>query len=118
MLPPKFFIHQQMHFLLILENTKIYIKTYITIAPTCFGLRPSSGGLHLSIAKVTRMSKQWVKLRRYVLRGGVAACCHKLSHHRITHFTVCFNVSVTLAMLKCKLPDDGRRPKHVGAIVM
>jgi hypothetical protein len=30
--------HQQMHFLLILENSKIYMKTYITIAPTCFGL--------------------------------------------------------------------------------
>jgi hypothetical protein len=26
---PKFFIHQQMNFLLILEITKIYIKTYI-----------------------------------------------------------------------------------------
>jgi hypothetical protein len=32
-----------MHFLLILENSKIYIKTYIKIAPTCFGLQPSSG---------------------------------------------------------------------------
>jgi hypothetical protein len=31
--------------LLILENSKIYIKTYIKIVPTCFGLRPSSGGL-------------------------------------------------------------------------
>jgi hypothetical protein len=53
--------------LLILENSKIYIKTYIKIAPTCFGLRPSSEGLHL---------------------------------------------------LKCKLPDDGRRPKHVAAILI
>jgi hypothetical protein len=49
----KFFIHQQMHFLLILENTKIYIKTYIKITPTCLSLRPSSGSLHLSLAKVT-----------------------------------------------------------------
>jgi hypothetical protein len=48
--------------LLILENTKIYI------------LRPSSGSLYLSLAKVTLMSKQSVKLRRYVLCGGVAAC--------------------------------------------
>jgi hypothetical protein len=30
---PKFFIHQQMHFLWILANSKIYIKTYIKIAP-------------------------------------------------------------------------------------
>jgi hypothetical protein len=30
----------------------------------------------------------------------------------------CFNISVTLARLNCKLPDDGRRPKHVGAILI
>jgi hypothetical protein len=60
--------------LLILENSKIYIKTYIKITPTCFGLRPSSGSLHPSLAKVTLMLKQSIKLRRYVLCGGVAAC--------------------------------------------
>ena len=27
-------------------------------------------------------------------------------------------INVTLAMLKCKLPDDGRRPKHVGAVLI
>jgi len=26
--------------------------------------------------------------------------------------------NVTLAMLKCKLPDDGRRPKHVAAVLI
>jgi hypothetical protein len=61
-----------MHYLLILENSKIYIKTCIKIAPACFGPRPSSGRLHLSLAKVTLMLKQLVKLRRYVLCGGVA----------------------------------------------
>jgi hypothetical protein len=60
--------------LLILQNSKIYIKTYIKIVPACFGLRPSSGSLHLSLAKVTLMLKKSVKLRRYVLCGGVAAC--------------------------------------------
>jgi hypothetical protein len=60
-----------MHFLLILENSKIYIKTYIKIAPTCFGLQPSSGSLHLSLAEVTLMLKQSVKLHRYVLCSGV-----------------------------------------------
>jgi hypothetical protein len=30
----------------------------------------------------------------------------------------CFNISVTLASVKCKLPDDGHRPKHVGAILI
>jgi hypothetical protein len=63
-----------MHHLLILENSKIYIKTYIKIAPTCFGPRPSSGSLHLSLAKVTLMLKQLVKLRHYVLCSGAAAC--------------------------------------------
>jgi hypothetical protein len=63
-----------MHYLLILENSKIYIKTYIKIAPTCFGPRQSLGSLHLGLAKVTLMLKQSVKLRRYVLCGGVAAC--------------------------------------------
>jgi hypothetical protein len=34
------------------------------------------------------------------------------------NFTDCFNISVTLARLQCKLPDDGRGPKHVGAILI
>ena len=41
-----------MHFISVLENIKIYIKTYIKIDPTFFGLRPSSGSLHMSLAKV------------------------------------------------------------------
>jgi hypothetical protein len=45
-----------MHFLLILENSKIYIRTYIKIAATCFGVQPSSGSLNLSLAKVTHIS--------------------------------------------------------------
>jgi hypothetical protein len=60
-------------FSLILENSKIYIKTYIKIAATCFGLRPSSGSLQLSLAKVKLMLKQSAKLCRYVLCGGEAA---------------------------------------------
>jgi hypothetical protein len=27
-------------------------------------------------------------------------------------------INVTLATLICKLPDDGRRPKHVGAVLI
>jgi hypothetical protein len=68
------FIYQQMHFILVLGDIKIYMKIYIKIAPTCFGLRPSSVSLHLSLAKVTFIKS--VKVRRYGLRGGVAACCH------------------------------------------
>jgi hypothetical protein len=64
MTSPKSFFHQQMHYLLILENFKIYIKFEVKIAPTCFGPRPSSGSFYLSLANVTIML---VKLRRYVL---------------------------------------------------
>jgi hypothetical protein len=63
-----------MHFISFSENIKIYIKTYIKIAATCFGLRPSSGSLHTSmiLAKVTFIKS--VKVRRYGLCGCVAAC--------------------------------------------
>jgi len=30
----KFFIYQQIHFISVLENTRIYMKTYIKSAPT------------------------------------------------------------------------------------
>ena len=32
------------------------------------------------------------------------------------NLTECFNINITLARLNCKLPDNGRRPKPVGAI--
>jgi hypothetical protein len=41
------FTHQQMHYLLNLERNKIYTKIHTNIAPTCFGLRPSSAWLKL-----------------------------------------------------------------------
>jgi hypothetical protein len=68
----KSFIYQQMHFISVLENIKICIKTFIKIASTCFGLRPSSGSLHMSLAKVTFIKS--VKVRRYGLCGCLAAC--------------------------------------------
>jgi len=49
----KSFIYQQVHFVSALQIIKIYIKTYIKTAPTCFGLRPSSGSLQSSLATVT-----------------------------------------------------------------
>ena len=61
-----------MRFLSVLENIKIYVKTYIKIGPTCFGLRPSSGSLHMNLAKVTFIKS--VKVRRYGLCSCVAAC--------------------------------------------
>ena len=37
------------------NHIKIYIKIHINIAPTCFGLQPSSGSLHWT----------WLKLYLY-----------------------------------------------------
>ena len=46
------YTHQYMHYLLNLEKFKIYIKRHINIAPTCFGLRPSSGSLYRACLKL------------------------------------------------------------------
>jgi len=43
---PTEFNRQHVHYLLNLEKFKIYIKMHTNIAPTCFGLRPSSGSLY------------------------------------------------------------------------
>jgi hypothetical protein len=46
-------VHSPTNLLFIkLGNVSIYIKMYIIIAPTCFGLRPSSGSLY----------RAWLKL--------------------------------------------------------
>ena len=57
-----------MHFISVLENINIYIKT----APSHFVLRPSSGTLHMSLAKVTFIKS--VEVCHYGLCGCVAAC--------------------------------------------
>jgi hypothetical protein len=74
---------------------------------TCFGLRPSSGSLQFSLAEVILILKHSVRLCRYLLFGGVAACPGM----------ACFNINITLARLNCKLLDVGRRPKHVETIL-
>jgi hypothetical protein len=114
------------------------------MAPTCFGLRPSSESLQLSLEKVILILKHSVRLFRNLLCGGVAGCpsvacvlcavqsetlctahnTHAILGHATTpprnklrrNLTECYYINITLARLNCKLPDDGRRPKHVGAI--
>ena len=110
------------------------------MAPTCFGLRPSSGSLQLSLAEVILILRHSVRLHRNLLCGSVTACpsmacvlcavqstAHNtyailghaatLPHNKLRcNLTECLNISITSARLNCKLPDDGRRPKHVGAI--
>jgi hypothetical protein len=101
----KSYIYQQMHFISVLKlNIKINVKIYIKIAPTCFGLQPSPGSLHMSLAKVTFIKS--VTVRRRGLCCCVAACY-------IKSMVVC-----VLCSFICKLPGDGRRPKHVGAILI
>jgi len=52
-----FYLPRDALFISVVESFKIYLKTYnktyIKIAPTCFGLRPTSGSLNMSLAKVT-----------------------------------------------------------------
>ena len=50
------------------------MKIYIIIAPTYFGLRPSSGSLYRAWLKITLLLKHSVKLRRSILCGDVATC--------------------------------------------
>ena len=100
------------------------------MAPTSFGLRPSSGSLQLSLAKIISILKHSVKFLPNLLWGGVAACpsmacvfyavlctAHNTHSNKLRrNLTECFNININLARLICKLPDDGRRPKHVGTI--
>jgi len=66
------------------------------MAPTYFGLRPSSGSLQLSLDKVILILKRLVRLHRNLIRGGVASAQQKihtpywdmLPHHRITNYGV------------------------------
>ena len=60
-----------------------------------------------SVAKVVFMSKHTVKLRRCILCGDVAACREMAC--------VLFVVQTDT---ESKLPENGRRPKHVGTIIM
>ena len=48
--------------------------------------------------------------------GGEHAATHRVVHNDVLLPTTFTNV--TLARLKCKLPDNGRRPKHVGEILI
>jgi len=55
------------------EVLKFTLKS-LWFVPICLNLRPSSGSLHWSLAKVIFRLKFGQKLRRYMLCGGVAAC--------------------------------------------
>ena len=69
------FTHQQIHYLLNLEKFKIYIKIY-KYRSYMFRSTIIIKELVLNLAKVIFMLKHSVKLRRYMLCGDAAACCH------------------------------------------
>ena len=89
------------------------------MAPTCFGLRPSSGSVQLSLAKGILTLKHSVRLRHDLLCGGVLCTAHNTHailghaatppHNKLRrNLTECFNINITLARRNCKLPDDDR----------
>ena len=104
------------------------------MAPTCFGLRPSSGSLQLSLAEVILILKHLVAsvVICYVVvwqhvpvwRVYYVLCTAHRTHITLgraaappnNNLTECLNINITSARLNCKLPDDGRRQKQVGAI--
>jgi hypothetical protein len=65
----------------------------------------------LHLAKVILMLKHLVKLRRYIL------CCDVAARHRAA-CVLCAGQHTTHTPSAVNLPDDGRIPKHVGAIIM
>jgi hypothetical protein len=83
----------------------------------------------MSLAKVTFINS--LKVRHYGLCGCVAAyyiksmvvCVHSTHKpptqpHSQLRLTFTDLMNVTLARLICQLPDGGRRPKYVGAILI
>ena len=80
-------------------NRCTFIKTLIEIYIKIRWL------LHVSVYNHHQGACNWT------LRHA-AAPPHNKSRRNLTE---CFNINMILARLNCKLPDDGRRPKHVGA---
>jgi hypothetical protein len=79
------------------------------IAPTCFGLRPSSGSLYGA----------WLKLH-YIMLGYVVVWQHVLGVACVLS-RFCGVVAACLERdmcVGCCAEWDGRTPKHVGAIFM
>ena len=78
------------------------------------------GKLVLNLDKVTVMLRHSVKLRCYMLFDDVAAChraaCVLCAQHITTQFYRVFKHNCNFSQVQYKLPDDSRRPKHVGAI--
>ena len=83
------------------------------MAPTCFGLRPSSGSLQLSLAKVILCAVQITAHNTHATLGHAATPPHNKLRHNLIEY---FHINITLARFNSKLPDDCRRPKHVAAI--
>ena len=73
--------------------------------------------LALNLAKVIFMLKHSVKLRLYLLCVCVSAC-HGMACVLCAVQNAAEPHKYNFSQVQCKLPDDGRRPKHVGAILI
>ena len=71
------------------------------MAPTGFGLRPSSGSLKLSLAKVILILRHSVSLYRNLLSGGVAASSLMMVVDRNMKEPSNFNVNCNQSFNKC-----------------
>ena len=63
------------------KDYKIYVKISFDYALTCFGLRPSSGSLHWSLAKIMiklRLSKHFVVICYAVVWQHAATPPHNI----------------------------------------
>ena len=49
----------------------------------------------------------------HAILGNAATPPHNKLQRNLSEY---FTSNITLARLKCRLPDDGRRPKHVEAV--
>ena len=79
-------------------------------------------------ARMQRSTDDWSAIEETRIHHGVLCTAHNTHailghaatppHNKLRRNLIeCFNINIrNLARLNCKLPDDGRRPKHVGAI--
>jgi hypothetical protein len=86
-----------MHYLLNLERFKIHIKIHTNVAPTCFGLRPSSGSLYwawLKLYVVVWQNAARVTCSQVRRVWGILHCCHVVLCYAILHQNqpVCWSI--------------------------
>jgi hypothetical protein len=113
------FTHQKMHYLLNLERSKLYIKIHTKYLSYMFRSSTIIRELVLNLAKVIFILKRILHTTHTTHNTHThPALCHAATapnNIQRRNFTECFNIN-NFSQVQYKLPDDGRRPKHVGAM--